>query len=597
MADYPQAGSLAPLTARRMERWVLVAILLLSTGANLINLHRMGTNGVGNAYYAAGVKSMQSSLHNFFYLSFDPAGFLALDKAPLALWAQTLLVKVFGFHGWCLLLPQALAGILSVWVLYRLVGRTFGHRAGLLAALALAIMPVSVVTARNNTPDSLMILALLLAAWALLRAVEEKRLRWLLISAVLVGVAFNIKMLQLVLVLPGLALVYLVGWRVSWLSRIRYGLLAGLVAVLVTAPWVLAVELTPADQRPYVGGSESNSVLELVLGYNGIERMWGEDWSFFLGTPSPLRFFTDKLAGQISWLLPFGMVGLAAAFRQNRGAEDYERRRNNLILWTGWLVVPLIYFSISSFYHRYYLATMAPAVAAVFGIAVVSLWPNGRARWWWLALLGTAGLQVVFLLPFPDWSRWLIPVIVGLVAVSIVLVRVSRRLRIMGFTAGIAALFVAPAVWSAIPVFDCVHMVMPVAGPQAESCRGYVERPFLDLDLVEYLESNREGAQFLAATYDLGIAEMGILETGEPFLALGGYRGSDPILTLDQFVERVTDGQVRFFLTLLMVDKETYPQQAAIHDWVDDHCSLAPIEVPYIEVRGPCVVEIDQEQG
>ena len=273
------------LKGERLERLALGGILLVAGFLTLFHLDRVGVNGFGNAYYAAGVQSMLTSWQHFFYLAFDPAGFLALDKAPLALWIQALSARIFGFHGLSLLLPQALAGILSVYVLYRPVRRMSGSAAGLVAALTLAVMPVSVVTQRTNFPDALLILTLLLATWAVVRAVEEGSLRWLLVGAALVGVGFNIKMLQVLLVVPALVVFYLVGSPLPWRERLKHSGLAFLVAVAVSAPWVLAVELTPAERRPYVGGSMMNSVVELIFVYNGIARLWSEDFSSYLGAP------------------------------------------------------------------------------------------------------------------------------------------------------------------------------------------------------------------------------------------------------------------------------------------------------------------------
>ncbi|RPH58243.1 MAG: hypothetical protein EHM81_10355, partial [Chloroflexi bacterium] len=180
----------------------ILAILLLSAFLNLYRLNLVGQNGFGNTYYAAAVQSMLASWHNFFYLSFDPAGFVSLDKTPLAFWIQALMAKIFGFSGLPMLLPQALAGIATVYILYRLVRRAYGEYAALIAALALAVMPVSVVIQRNNAPDALLILVLLLAAWTLIRSIEKQSLRWLFATGILVGVAFNIKMLQILLVIP-----------------------------------------------------------------------------------------------------------------------------------------------------------------------------------------------------------------------------------------------------------------------------------------------------------------------------------------------------------------------------------------------------------
>ncbi|MGD1994160.1 MAG: glycosyltransferase family 39 protein, partial [Anaerolineae bacterium] len=267
------------------QRLALIGVLLLAT---FLHVFRLRQEGFANLYYAAAVKSMLTSWHDFFFISFDSAGFVTVDKPPLGLWIQAGSAALFGFNGLSLLLPQVVAGILSVLVLYHLVRRTFGPTAGALAALALAITPISIAANRNNTMDSQLVLVLLLAAWAVLRAVETGRLRWLLLCAGLVGLGFNIKMLQAYLVVPAFALLYLVAAPVGWWKRLLHLTLAGGILLAVSLAWVIAVDLTPADARPYVGSSSNNTVTELIVGHNGLARLLpgGQNWLARLGLAS-----------------------------------------------------------------------------------------------------------------------------------------------------------------------------------------------------------------------------------------------------------------------------------------------------------------------
>src|SRR5919106_4372482 len=252
-------------------RIALAAVLMLSA---FLNLFQIAQEGYGNNYYAATVKSMFTSWSNFFFVSFD-AGFVSVDKPPLGLWIQAASAWLFGFHGWALLLPQAIAGVLCVALIYHLVRRPFGSVAGLIAALALALTPIVVSTSRSNTIDMLVVLTVLVAAWAVVRATETGRLRWLLLCAVIVGLGFNIKMMQAFLVLPAFYLLYLVAAPVPRLRRFVHLGLATVVLVVVSLSWAVAVDLTPEDQRPFVGSSEHNSALELASGYNGLSRLVG----------------------------------------------------------------------------------------------------------------------------------------------------------------------------------------------------------------------------------------------------------------------------------------------------------------------------------
>src|SRR5438067_1391543 len=269
---------------KRFPSWhqlALGGILLVSV---FMDFFQLGQNGFGS-YYPPAVRSMMDNWHNFFFASYDPGGFVTIDKPPVGFWLQVLSAKLLGFSTFSVLVPQALAGVLSVLLLYHLVRRHFGVVAGLLAALALALSPISVVTNRNITIDSTLALTLLLGAWAVLRAAETGRLRWLLLSAAIVGIGFNIKMLEAYLVVPAYGLLYLLAAPKSLWKRIGHLALALVVLLVVSFSWVVAVDLTPASQRPYVDSTQDNSELSLALGYNGINRLLGRFGGGFGGGP------------------------------------------------------------------------------------------------------------------------------------------------------------------------------------------------------------------------------------------------------------------------------------------------------------------------
>src|SRR5258708_3857160 len=273
----PRVESEHPIEKRVQKRFpawhqlVLGGITLISV---FMNFFQLGQNGFGS-YYPAAVRSMMDNWHNFFFASYDPGGFVTIDKPPVGFWLQVASAKLFGFTHFSVLLPQALAGVLSVLLLYYLVRRHFGVVAGLLAALALAVSPISVVTHRNITIDSTLALTMLLGAWAVLRAAETGKLRWLLLTAVIVGIRFNIRMLEAYLVIPAFGLLYLLAAPRSIWKRVGHLAVAGVLLLLVSFSWAVAVDLTPASQRPYVGSTQDNSEISLAVGYNGIERLLG----------------------------------------------------------------------------------------------------------------------------------------------------------------------------------------------------------------------------------------------------------------------------------------------------------------------------------
>src|SRR5262245_55308900 len=256
---------------RRRPSLTLALVAVLGVAAAL-RFWRLGQNGFANEYYSAGVRSMSQSWHNFAYNSFDPAGFISIDKPPVALWIQVATVKLFGFHPLSVLTPQALEGIAAVALLYYLARRSFGPVAGLLAALFLALTPVSVAIDRSSNTDSCLVLVLLLAAWALMRAVETGRVVFLVLAMALIGVGFNVKMLAAFVVLPTFTLVYLLGApRPGW-RRVGDLAVAGLVLLVVSLSWVVTYDLTPPERRPYAGTSDRNSMFELVVGPYGMGR-------------------------------------------------------------------------------------------------------------------------------------------------------------------------------------------------------------------------------------------------------------------------------------------------------------------------------------
>ncbi|MFC0216156.1 glycosyltransferase family 39 protein [Paenibacillus chartarius] len=252
--------------------FLLVGIMLLSA---CLNGYNIWTETYANTYYTTAVASMLQSWHNFFYASLDPAGSVTVDKPPVVFWIQTLSAYVFGLYGWSVILPQALAGVGSVWLLYRLVKPTFGLAAARLSALTMACTPIAVAVARTNNIDSMLVFTLLVSVSLLFRAVKHNSLFSLLGSFAVIGIAFNMKMLQAYMIVPAVYLFFWLAAKVKWKTKLSW--LAGATAILLitSLSWALVVEAVPQDQRPYIGSSQTNSVLELAFGYNGISRLTG----------------------------------------------------------------------------------------------------------------------------------------------------------------------------------------------------------------------------------------------------------------------------------------------------------------------------------
>jgi 4-amino-4-deoxy-L-arabinose transferase-like glycosyltransferase len=415
---------------------------------------------------------------------------------------------------------------------------------------------------------------------------------------------FNIKMLEAYLVLPALYLLYLLASPVSWRRRFVHLGVATVVLLVVSLSWAVVVDLTPEDQRPYVGSSSNNSALDLAFGYNGAARLLGRGeggpggggqpaqqasavqgdaqggppgggpgGARENGEPGPLRLLDEQLAGQIGWLLPLAVVGFLAASWQRRPQLPLDRRQGALVLWGMWLLTQVVFFSIAGMFHRYYLVMLAPAVAALVGAGIVALWSDYHSPGWrrWLlplTLLGMAALHSYIILAYydEDWTRWLPPVIAGLclvAAVGLIVLRPRSRPRAGAYAAGavgVLALLIAPTVWAAYTVWQGNGGGLSGVGPQTVQGSSWGgrgggppggpsdRRDAPDPVLMDYLQANRGDAKYLLAATNSMSASPIILNTDEPVITLGGFIGRDPVFTTDELAKLVNEGAVRFFL-------------------------------------------------
>ncbi|HLN17684.1 MAG TPA: glycosyltransferase family 39 protein [Acidimicrobiales bacterium] len=392
-AELP-AASPAPAAERRPP-WSVPARIGVFALAAVLYTWNLAANGTANSFYTAAVKSGTESWKAFFFGSLDPGNFITVDKPPAALWVPELAARVFGFSTWTVLLPEALAGVASVMVLYHLVRRWSGELAAVLAALAFALTPAATLMFRYNNPDALLTLLLLLAAWAFWVALERASTWRLVLSGSLIGFAFLTKTLEAFIVLPVLVVLYLVCGKPHLWRRVRQTLWFGLAVLVSSGWWVAVVQLWPAASRPYIGGSTDNSELNLIFGYNGFSRIFGSGGGpggpSFAGTPGWLRMFNDLLGGEISWLLPLAVVGLVAGLYATRRAARTDATRAGWLLWGGWTLAFFVVFSnAKGIFHPYYTVVMAPGVGALVGAGAVTLFRLGRQSRRWAPVLPLA---------------------------------------------------------------------------------------------------------------------------------------------------------------------------------------------------------------
>ncbi|GHH44677.1 glycosyltransferase family 39 protein [Lentzea cavernae] len=560
----------------RRERLAL-AVLLTATGA--LYLWRLGDSGWANAYYSAAAQAGATSWKAWFFGSSDASNAITVDKTPASLWVMGLSARLFGVNAWSILVPQALMGVGSVWLLHATVRRWFSPAAALISGAVLALTPVAVLMFRFNNPDALLVLLLVAGAYCVTRAVENASPFWLALAGVAVGFGFLTKMLQAFLVLPAFALVYLIAAPASVPKKLLH--LTGALGAMVVAGgwWILAVELTP--DRPYIGGSQTNSVLELTLGYNGFGRLTGDEvgsvgggrgW----GSAGWSRLLSAEMGSQIAWLLPAAVVLLVAGLWLTRG-----RARTALVLWGGWLVVTAGVFSfMNGIIHSYYTVALAPAIAAVVGIAATELWERRGEPVAAAVLSGSvalSALQCYVLINEFSTPVALLVLVAGLIAaVGLVL---SLRWAIP--VALIAALL-GPTTYSFATVTTPHTGALPVAGPSSGrmgGMSGLLDATTPDAEVVTLLRADASSYRWAAATIGSNNAAGLQLASGLPVMALGGFNGTDPAPTLEQFQEMVRSGQIHYYAAAgRMMQGETGSDAAhRIGEWVAENFTATTV--------------------
>jgi 4-amino-4-deoxy-L-arabinose transferase-like glycosyltransferase len=464
-----------------------LAVLLVL--AAVLNLWALSRNGFANEYYSAAVRSMASSWHAFLYGSFDAAGVMTVDKPPLALWVQALSARVFGFSSWSVLVPQALMGVATVGLTYDLVRRAFGRAAGFAGGLALALTPASVAIARHNNPDALLVLCVVAAVWCVVRGVQDGRTRWLVLSGVCVGLGFEAKMAAALMVVPALGAAWLWVAPRGRPAAVHQLLAGGAATIAVGGAWPLLMALTPASDRPWISGTADNSIWSLILGYNGLGRLLGQDGgpggggpggggagSVFGGETGPLRLLNEAMGGQAGWLLGFALVAGAAVLAASR-LRRADARTGWLIAVGGSFVTIAVAFSqAQGIFHPYYVSELAPFTAALVGAGVGVLLQGGLIARIAGPLAVAAGVvvELAVLRDHPGQLSWVAGLVVtGGIAAAVALGRgLSSRPRAATVAAVIGLLLLAPAGWSVQTLGHATSGTFPAGGPASTGMGG-----------------------------------------------------------------------------------------------------------------------------
>lgn len=566
----------SPLPA--WERPALLALLSLSA---LLYVWGLDINGWANSYYSAAAMAGSQDWTAFFYGSSDPGNAITVDKPPLSLWVMSMSVRLFGLNSWSLLLPQAFMGVTTVFLLYKIVRRRFGAPTGLLAAAFVAVTPVSTVMFRYNNPDALLILLMVAIALFLLRAIEREQMRWLILAGALLGMGFLTKQLQIGLILPALVVTYFIFARTTWPKRLLHLTVAGLAAILVGGSWLLAVQSVDPSDRPFIGGSRNNSSIELALGYNGLDRLTGADASRTLSNsvgaldeklePGFHRFLQPQFSGQFGWFLPFAIVGLYIAIWYVLRRPNQPIKRALLLFSSIWfLTAATVLAYMSGIVHPYYSLVAVPPMCILASIGLLSLASrlDQKLRYRVTMAATTAGCLAIAIgsairstADFP-----FLPIILAVAGGSVIALLLLRSPNFVtsriSFWSLITVVLIGPIIWSVNTAASPHSGSGVIAGPSILGIRtdhpdrkeipSYLTEDFLAVmfgdipppEIVERTRSTSESVTWPAASVGSATAANLQLVSGRAVLAIGGFDGTDPYPTLEQFQGLVREGLV-----------------------------------------------------
>ncbi|QXC40684.1 glycosyltransferase family 39 protein [Rhodococcus qingshengii] len=628
----PTAHRAEPSPSWFRTRSTGLALTILLAATAVLYLWNLTASGYANTFYAAAAQAGSQNWKAWFFGSLDTSNFITVDKPPASLWVMGVSGRIFGFSSASLLVPQALMGIGSVALVYAAVKRVASPAAGLVAGAVLAATPAAALMFKFDNPDALLVLLMTLAGYFVIRAmctaIGRRAAMWVALAGVALGFAFLTKMLQGLMVLPAFGAAYLIAGQVRLRTRLVH-LVIGAASVVISAGWwVLAVWLWPADSRPYIGGSTNNSVMDLVVGYNGLGRLFGSTGggggmaggsagSSFGGSAGLERLFGSEMGIQISWLIPAALIALVFGLLACGRAPRTDLVRASLILWGGWfLVTGLIFSYMSGTIHPYYTVALAPAVAGMIGTGGYALWLV-RARW-----IGRCGLAAtmlaagiwswVLLHRNADWLPMLKWILLAGTVVGAILVLVGakdrfRKLAVAGLILGSLAGITGSASYAIATAATAHGGSIPTAGPTGAVSDSGIgggggmgggpelqngDAPPNSSDATVNPASNRQelssgsestseltamlvnaGTTWSAATNGSQSAATYELASNTAVMAIGGW-SSDPAPTLDQFIQYVADGKIHYYIAGGQGGSQREGQSgdstsSAIQEWVE----------------------------
>ena len=635
------------LRNKKVTTLLLVLIMLLAVG---LRFYRLGAYGYGNNYYAAAVESMTQSWHNFFYVAAEPGGSVMVDKPPLGLWIQTVSALIFGVNGFALALPSALAGVFSIFLSYQILKESFGEYAGLSAAFVLAVLPVVVAVDRTNLLDSMVVCTSLCAVYLMLKAVREHQWGWLCLSFFVVALGFNIKMMQAFLVLPALGIVYFFAAKYRWWEKVLHLALATVILLAVSFSWIVIVDLTPEENRPYVSSTESNSMMELVFGHNGLNRLLSfrdqiklgmteiqqkpdnrpvgpqqgqtppqlpQQWKppadqqnglppnaypnlggmhsdgaggrmhDEIGEASWLRLFRQPLATNIAWVLPGGIFLMGISFLMIGFKAEYYLKRTVLWIFSIWLLIELIFFSMADFFHAYYLIMLGVPLAVVIGIGFWAL-NQLRLEKPWLAFATLAFLLIattIYQLSLMNSIKEVMPAQTNLLIIGVFCAGFALMIHILKekplswqlvLGVSLTVLVIVPLLWSIIGVWgEDPHQKINYTGAQS-----YISISYGNLlnesqqKLLDFLVDNSEENQSIGIIHTSSQAAPFVLASGRGVFTTGGFTGGDPVASNEEIIDMLRSGEIFFAFPAFGEDATA----KRLQNWLRQNCSFVAFD-------------------
>lgn len=600
----------APLPARlvRNERWERPALLSLLAGTAVLYLWALDANGWANPYYSAAAQAGAQDWKAFFFGSFEWGNLITVDKTPLSIWVMSLSVRLFGLSSWSILVPQALMGVVTSYMVYRIVRRGSGPRTALFGAALYTTTPVVVLMSRFNNPEPLMGMLMVAAVLVTLKAMESGRLRTFAFAGFLLGLGFMAKQVQALLVVPALCTAVLAFSRGHVTQRLRQLLVSAGVLVATAGAWLVAVDLVPASQRPYMGGSVNNSAIELTMDYNGLARFINIPMNAQGGRASTTqddavqfvggfpRLFNANFAPEITWLLFAGIVCCVVIVVLNRSLNLSPQLRDVATIANVWFATTLlVLYFMGTMIHTYYTYSLGAPLGIVVAIGLSSLWrlrQRAVLRMLGALLIGASAYMTLRIMAYSDeWPFWL-RVAVGGAGVAGALLwwfsaNVSRMPRVTAMVLA-GGLLIAPIGADLYTIGTPQAGTNPQSGPVGNDATS-MSRLMLAVKagqppwaqqialgappspiVTELLRSGTSPQEWAAATYSAQNAALYQLKSGRPVIPLGGWLGTDPAPTLKQFQELTAEHRIGYFIGQqdLLERGELSAETRAITDWV-----------------------------